>query len=486
MGRAGIAVSILVVLQVAAGSTALSQDRASEAGPGGPIPGSWSPNRSLTNTTLCCNTQTEPHAAVDSLGRIVVGWKEAATDTGGGLQVGWTRTWDGGTTWQTAADLTAGADPVIFTDENDHFYFGRLGGGCGGESNAICVHRSTDGGTSWSGPQKASAPANPGGLTDKPWFASDLNGRLYMAYDPKDTSTTAGTYSEDQGLTWNGSAPGVDVQIADATASIGAPVLVGLRQGGGAAACFIRGGSGAIYFDKTANGRVWGTDRFVGAGSTSGPTIYKQLPLCAIAQDSAGRFFIAYPASGTAKDIVVRNSTDGGLTWGSAATVHDVSLGDQWQVQGFLAVDSNDAVHVAWIDESSGMMERRYSYSTDHGATWAPSELITDAPTDTSYIRPGEYGALVIAPNGTVYAFWTDGRPDGNPYLDVYWSMRTPAPPVPEIDVGSILPVFISVTGAAATVGVRGVVKATVSGFRMPPMGRHWRRLLLHLRHSRG
>jgi hypothetical protein len=369
----------------------------------------------LTNGTLCCNVQTEPHAAVDKQGRIVVGWKEASSNTGGGQQVGWTYSHDGGATWGPQKDLPEGSDIVFAIDSQDNMFLNRLGGGCGGQSNAICTHKSTDGGKNW-GAGVLSSFESRSNLHDKNWIASDGT-NLYQVYEPKDTNRVQATLSVDGGATFTG-----DYIVGDGTSSIAGPVVIANRAGG-AAACFIR--SGTIYFDKSADGKAWGSDVSIGPGSTSGPDIYKQIPLCVMVQDSTGRFYVAYPAEGTGKDIVVRTSTDQGATWSSAVTVNDVGTGDQWHVQGYMCVDSKDRVHIGWRDERSGQQEMMYSNSTDGGKTWSANLKITDAPTPMSFNRPGEYGALICGPNDTLYAAWADGRSDGNSYLDIYFSKMT-------------------------------------------------------------
>ena len=377
--------------------------------------GSWSPNVLLTNGTLCCNVQTEPHAAIDKQGRIVVGWKEASSNTGGGQQVGWTYSHDDGATWGPQKDLPEGSDIVFAIDSQDNMFLNRLGGGCGGQSNAICTHKSTDGGKVW-GAGVLSSFETRGNLHDKNWIASDGT-NLYQLYEPKDTSRVQATLSVDGGATFTG-----DYTVGDGTSSIAGPIVIA-NSAGGAAACFIR--SGTIYFDKSADGKAWGADVSIGPGSTTGPDIYKQIPLCMMVQDSTARYYVAYPAAGTAKDIVVSTSTDQGATWSTPVTVNDVGTGDQWHVQGYMCVDSKDRVHIGWRDERSGQMEMMYSNSTDGGKTWSANIKITDAPTPMSFNRPGEYGALICGPDDTLYAAWADGRSDGNTYLDIYFSKMT-------------------------------------------------------------
>lgn len=107
-----------------------------------------------------------------------------------------------------------------------------------------------------------------------------------------------------------------------------------------------------------------------------------------------GTFVLAYAATpGDAPnagrtDIVVRRSTDGGVSW-----TDPVAINDDDPTNGYtsfypqLDVAPNGRVDVIWHDNrqlSDFLMAVRATYSTDGGATWAPNIEVTDRPIDFS------------------------------------------------------------------------------------------------------
>ncbi len=105
-----------------------------------------------------------------------------------------------------------------------------------------------------------------------------------------------------------------------------------------------------------------------------------------------GTFVLAYAATpGDAPkagrtDIVVRRSTDGGVSW-----TEPVAINDDDPSAGYtsfypeLDVAPNGRVDVVWQDNrqlNDYLMEVRSTYSTDGGATWAPNLAVTDQPID--------------------------------------------------------------------------------------------------------
>src|SRR3990172_7994456 len=91
----------------------------------------FAPNVRITYGTTPYAQQVEPMLAVDSLGRLFLGWKEALTDSGGGQRVSFSRSLDGGVTWSAAAFMAKEnpspqmlqSDPWLAVDEYDHLYY---------------------------------------------------------------------------------------------------------------------------------------------------------------------------------------------------------------------------------------------------------------------------------------------------------------------------------------------------------------------------
>jgi hypothetical protein len=99
-----------------------------------------------------------------------------------------------------------------------------------------------------------------------------------------------------------------------------------------------------------------------------------------IAADGAGNVYISwqdvkYGAFGFTGTVLVRKSTDNGLTWEPEIRVSDLPSAER----SSLSVEQ-DAVHVVWDDERSGILSRTIQYrgSTDGGLSWCPEYTVGD------------------------------------------------------------------------------------------------------------
>ncbi|HEX2118577.1 MAG TPA: sialidase family protein [Acidimicrobiales bacterium] len=105
-----------------------------------------------------------------------------------------------------------------------------------------------------------------------------------------------------------------------------------------------------------------------------------------------GTFVFAYAAtpgdtpSASRTDIVVRRSTDRGVTWTDPVAINDDDPDNQYtSFYPQLDVAPNGRVDVVWQDNrglTDYLVEVRYTYSTDGGVTWAPNMGVTDQPID--------------------------------------------------------------------------------------------------------
>ena len=137
-----------------------------------------------------------------------------------------------------------------------------------------------------------------------------------------------------------------------------------------------------------------------------------------------GTFVLAYSAtpgdtpSASRADIVVQRSTDNGVTWTDPVAINDDNPRDQYtNFYPQLDVAPNGRVDVIWQDnreQTDYLVEVRYTYSTDGGATWAPNMGVTDQKIDfypgisfNSDIRqpPG-----VASTNAFAAIAWADSR----------------------------------------------------------------------------
>ncbi len=143
---------------------------------------------------------------------------------------------------------------------------------------------------------------------------------------------------------------------------------------------------------STDQGRTWtvtelSTPVFTAAGSQTGMGWTPE-------GGPDGTFVLAYAATpGNAPkagrtDIVVRRSTDGGVSWTEPVAVNDDDPSDGYtSFYPQLDVAPNGRVDVIWQDNrqlSDFLIDVRSTYSTDGGVTWAPNLAVTDQPIDFS------------------------------------------------------------------------------------------------------
>jgi len=81
-----------------------------------------------------------------------------------------------------------------------------------------------------------------------------------------------------------------------------------------------------------------------------------------------------------------------------------------------IAVDSNDYIHVVWMDDSPGRMEIFYKKSTDGGSSWsAPHRL-------TWLSGASEFPVIVVDPSDNLHVVWSDGTPG---FSEIYYKLST-------------------------------------------------------------
>jgi hypothetical protein len=237
-------------------------------------------------------------------------------------------------------------------------------------SNLLYVYHSDDNGNTFSQPVNAAPGRN---FLDKEWLAVDNNGgsaqgNVYLIVRDFGSGNNQGIYmfrSTDQGATFG---PNGGVLIAS-----GASYNV---QG----AYVTVGPDGTVY-------AFWFVDSFSG-----GPT----------------------PA------IMMRKSTDQGLTFGPAVTVttltptttgYNGDLGMNFRTNKFpqaIVNPVNNDIYVTFDDKRGPARSDVFlTQSTDGGATWSTPQKINDDNTSADHWNP----ALAVTPNGAdVGVFWYDRR----------------------------------------------------------------------------
>jgi len=110
-------------------------------------------------------------------------------------------------------------------------------------------------------------------------------------------------------------------------------------------------------------------------------------------------------------DIYYRKSTNGGTSW----TIKRLTWasGDSWRPS--IALDSNNHIHVVWTDDTPGNDEIYYKKSTNGGTSWRTQRLTWNS-------SDSDYPDIVTDSNNYIYILWYDD-PSGN--HEIYFKKST-------------------------------------------------------------
>lgn len=142
---------------------------------------------------------------------------------------------------------------------------------------------------------------------------------------------------------------------------------------------------------------------------TSGESRYP-----AIAVDSGDRIHVVWSdlTPGDA-EIYYKRSPDGGTTWNPSQRLTWTS-GNSWNPA--MAIDSNDAIHVVWHDNTPGSFEIHYKKSVDGGATWSAARRLTWT-SEVSY-----HPTIAVDSNDAIHLVWRDDKSGG---AEIYYRKST-------------------------------------------------------------
>jgi hypothetical protein len=159
-----------------------------------------------------------------------------------------------------------------------------------------------------------------------------------------------------------------------------------------------------IYYKRSTNsGADWSVLKRLTwtSGISSSP---------AIAADSGGAIHVVWfdDTPGLEK-IYYRRSPDGGASWDTVKRLAWTSGESSYPA---IAVDSGDAIHVAWHDDAPGNQEIYYKKSTDGGTTWSSALRLSWL---SGY---SNYAAIATDSARTVHLVWKDDTP-GN--IEIYY-----------------------------------------------------------------
>ena len=302
--------------------------------------------------------------------------------------------------WTTAKRLTYNSGsskrPAIAIDSNDHLHVVWYDSTPGNWE--IFYKQSTDSGTSWITKRLTYTS----GGSSNPAIAIDSNNQIHVVWENYNhgnpeiyykKSTDNGTTWTIQRLTYNS---GSSFKPAIAIDSNNHIHVVWYNE--------IMGNSEIYYKKSTDNGTTWTIQRLT---YNSG---YSYRPSIAI--DSNNYIHVVwYDETPADPEIYYKKSTDSGSSWATKRLTY--SEGGSYDP--VIATDLNNQIHVTWQDNNPGNCEIYYKLSIDSGISWITKRI--SYTSDNSH-EP----AITIDSNNHIHIVWMDYNP-GN--AEIYYKLST-------------------------------------------------------------
>jgi hypothetical protein len=170
--------------------------------------------------------------------------------------------------------------------------------------------------------------------------------------------------------------------------------------------CDYAAGDSEIYYKKcTEGGTKWSTKRLTWTTDHS----YKP----AIAIDSDDTVHIVFYDTSTGKnEIYYKNSTNGGTNW----TTKRLTWSTIECSYPAIAIDSNKDIHLVWHGGIPGNSEIYYKKSKNGGSTWTGSKRLT---SNKGYSL---YPSIATDSNNYIHVAWRDGT---SGHTEIYYTKTT-------------------------------------------------------------
>lgn len=355
----------------------------------------WEPDVRLTNdaaSTFLSNPNNHPIVASgDTIHAVFV------DDRSGKFQVYYTRSLDGGVTWDSA---------LCMSNDSSNLFYPALGvsgatvhlAWSSGTSQAMMYRRSIDAGATWS--EEDTLIASTLGLGD-PSFAVEGNTVGLAWGDERDGNRNGEEYfkrSTDGGITW-----GPDTRLTFRPDTIDKSPCLAVA-GSFWHLTWVQSSWStftphAWYVRSTNGGASWELPIPLATDTT-----YSDQPVVAVVGSNV--HIVWYDGRAEASGIYYRRSTDNGTTWSAELRVSDTTRYPDYP--GITAVGGN--IHTAFRTQSLGQFSIGYCGSTDNGMTWSAETLVTTAA--------GMGTSALAAAGNRVHVILYDNR-DGN--YEIYY-----------------------------------------------------------------
>lgn len=379
------------------------------------------------NSTSQHQTEVEPDAAAYG-NTIVAAFQVARIFSGGGADIGFATSQDGGATWtngslpgltqwyQGGSNSAASDASVAYDAKHNVWMISTLPIG---NNDLVATSRSTDGGLTWGNPIYVITS----GDADKNWITCDntptspFYGNCYTEWDnPSFGDQLFMSTSSDGGLTW-----GPPKSPASRDSGIGGQPIV--LPNGTAVVGFADFNGGMSAFTSTNGGVSWNASVSISSAPSRGEDGgLRSAGLPSAAIDGGGVYYMSWPdcrfRSGCAEnDIVYSTSTDG-THWSAVQRVpiDPVTSTVDHFIHG-IGIDPNTAGNTAHIGVNyyfypngncgnNCSLREGYIQSNDGGQTWFQAAQL-GGPMQLSWLPQTFSGVMVADYTATV---WSNGK----------------------------------------------------------------------------
>jgi len=370
-------------------------------------------NDSFHNTSSQHKTEVEPDTY--SWGStMVAAFQVARVEDGGGADLGFSTSTDGGKTWtygylpgltvnyKKGTNSAASDASVVYDVKHGVWLISSLPIGNSGDN--VAVSRSKDG-LHWDNPIMVDSS----GGDDKNWITCDNNAKSKFygnCYSEWDVGTIFMSTSTDGGLTW-----GPAMTSADQAGGSGAEPLV--QPNGQVVVPFLANNMEA--FTSTNGGKSWNSSFTIANVNTfQGNSSLRSvgLPFPSTGIDQSGKLYViwsdcSFRSGCSTNDLVISTSTNG-TKWTAAARIPIDKLTST--VDHFipgLAVDrstSGKTAHLATTyyyypdancDDSTCRIHVGFTASTDGGKTWTAGKDLGVGPMQISWLPASQNGPML-------------------------------------------------------------------------------------------
>jgi len=464
-------------------------------------------------------TQSETTIVLGSGMTLIAGFNDSGSFLPGSNKfTGFSRSTDMGATWTDGGTLPTNpngdaGDPVLARDNTlGRTYFSTLNF----SGNGLRVFSSNNDGLTWNAPVNGGTGVGAGSFQDKEWMTVDnfpgaCQGNVYLAWRDFAVPAAAGgirfSRSTDNGATF-GPSPGLllaspgasNVQGAfvtvgpnhavyvfwlDQSAGAGTPNIIKVRKSTDCGATFAPAVNVATLLTTGVNGSLGNIGGFRSNSFVQ----------AVVNPTDANKIYLVHndnPAGADSGDVFLRQSTDGGATWGAAVKINNDATTNTQFFPTIAVKPDGSALAASWYDRrrdpANSLIEYWGAIGTISGSTvtFGPNFRISDPfpavfgkdPVVNS-VYMGDYDQMV-ADNNFFYVTWGDNRLTSAP--DVRFAKIPMEGPGPILDLAGTtisggngngvidfnecnnLTVKIMNNGTATATGIIGVLSTSTPG----------------------